>query len=336
MPKRISSLDGAQNQELTLEILPVNVFQSFRNFMHDYPAPGARYCFHTEYEIHLIRKGSGHYKIGDQVGKFQAGQVSIIGSRVPHDWVSDLRKGQVIRDRDVVLQFSREWLDRVRKTIPEITDFERLLEQARCAIIFKGESADKAQAVLESIIKFSGIEKVTKFMELLLIMSRAPESEREYIVENPFPSGSGPLAPLAAQKGVTYIFNNIDKKIRLSDAAKLSFMSESTFSRMFKKASGLNFSEMIRKLRIEQGCKLLTSTDLSIVAISKDCGYTNLSNFNRQFLREMGTTPRDFRHLNQRERIILLEKIFGHKNQLLQQVKSETQANRINTPSTVN
>ena len=173
-------------------------------------------------------------------------------------------------------------------------------------------------------------------MELLLIMSRAPESEREYIVENPFPSGSGPLAPLAAQKGVTYIFNNIDKKIRLSDAAKLSFMSESTFSRMFKKASGLNFSEMIRKLRIEQSCKLLTSTDLSIVATSKDCGYTNLSNFNRQFLREMGTTPRDFRHLNQRERIILLEKIFGHKNQLLQQVKSETQANRINTPSTVN
>ena len=92
---------------------------------------------------------------------------------------------------------------------------------------------------------------------------------------------------------------------------------------------------MIRELRMEHGCKYLTSTDLSIAAISKDCGYTNLSNFNRQFLREMGTTPRDFRHLNQRERIILLEKIFGHKNQLLQQVKSETQANRFDAPAIV-
>ena len=168
-------------------------------------------------------------------------------------------------------------------------------------------------------------------MELLLIMSRAPESEREYILEDPYQSASGPLARLAAQKGVTYIFNNIDKKISLSDAAKLSFMSESTFSRVFKEASGLNFSEMIRKLRIEHGCKLLTSTDLSIALIAKDCGYTNLSNFNRQFLREIGTTPRDFRNLNKRERIVLLERAFGHKNQLLQQAKSETQTNRFDT-----
>lgn len=331
VPKRISSLDRAQNQEVTLEILPVNVFQSFRSFMHDYPAPGARYCFHTEYEIHLIRKGSGHYKIGDQVGKFKAGQVSIIGSRVPHDWVSDLRQDQVIRDRDVVIQFSREWLDRVRKTIPEISDFEQLLEQAQRAIIFKGESSNRAEGILETITKYSGIEQVTKLMNLLLIMSRSPEIDREYILEDPYQSESGPMARLAAQKGVTYIFDNIDKKIRLSDAAKLSFMSESTFSRVFKEASGLNFSEMIRKLRIEHGCKLLTSTDLSIAVISKDCGYTNLSNFNRQFLREMGTTPREFRQLSKRERIVLLEKAFGHKNQLLQQAKSETQTNRFDT-----
>jgi AraC-like DNA-binding protein len=173
-------------------------------------------------------------------------------------------------------------------------------------------------------------------MELLLIMSKAPENEREYILEDPYQSESGPLARLAAQKGVTYIFNNIDKKIRLSDAAKLSFMSESTFSRVFKEASGLNFSEMIRKLRIEHGCKLLTSTDLSVAAISKDCGYTNLSNFNRQFLREMGTTPRDFRNLNKRDRIALLEKVFGHKNQLLQQAKSEIQTNRFDTRALAN
>lgn len=321
MPKRSSSLERARSQEVTLEILPVNAFQSFRSFMHDYPAPGARYCVHVEYEIHLIRKGSGHYKIGDQIGKFKAGQVSIVGSRVPHDWVSDLRKDQIIRDRDVVVQFSREWLDRVRKTIPEITDFQQILDQAQRAIIFHGESSTSAQRILETISNYSGIEQVMKLMEILLIMSRAPESEREYILEDPYQKDSGAVARLAAEKGVTYIFNNIDKKIRLQDAAKMSFMSESQFSRLFKEASGLNFSEMIRKLRIEHGCKLLGSTDFSIATISKDCGFTNLSNFNRQFLREMGITPRAFRLLNPKERVILLERAFGHKNQLLQQAK---------------
>jgi AraC-like DNA-binding protein len=160
-----------------------------------------------------------------------------------------------------------------------------------------------------------------KLMEVLLLMSRAPESDREYILENPYQSNSGPLARLAAEKGVTYIFNNIDKKIRLQDAAKLSFMSESHFSRVFKEASGLTFSNMIRKLRIEHGCNLLVSTELPIAIISKDCGFTNLSNFNRQFLREMGVSPRAFRALQIRQRVALLEQVFGHKNQLLQQTK---------------
>jgi AraC-like DNA-binding protein len=63
---------------------------------------------------------------------------------------------------------------------------------------------------------------------------------------------------------------------------------------------------------------------MPVATIAKDCGFTNLSNFNRQFLREMGTTPRDFRSLNSKQRSILLEQVFGHKNQLLQQAKINT------------
>jgi AraC-like DNA-binding protein len=324
MPKRKSSLERARNQEVTLEILPSNAYQSFRCFMHDYPAPGARYCVNVEYEIHLIRKGSGHYKIGEKVGKFKAGQVSIIGSRVPHDWVSDLRENQIIRNRDVVIQFSREWLEKASQAIPEFSEFEQLLEQSQRAIIFQGDSYQRAEQFLDLISDYSRIELVTKFLEVLLIMSRAPESEREYLLEYSYQGAGGSMTRLVAEKGVSYIFENIDKKMRLADAAKISFMSESQFSRIFKVASGLNFSEMIRKMRIEHGCKLLGSTENSIATISRDCGFTNLSNFNRQFLREMGLTLRDFRALSQKERSVLLQRVFGYKNQLLQRARINT------------
>jgi AraC-like DNA-binding protein len=324
MPKQKSSFERARNQEVTLEILPSSAYQSFRCFMHDYPTYGARYCVHVEYEIHLIRKGSGHYNIGEKIGKFKAGQVSIIGSRVPHDWVSDLRKDQIIRDRDVVIQFSKAWLEGARQSIPEISDFEQLLDQAQRAIIFHGKCSEEAQKILDSIALLSGIEQVMKLMEVLLIMSRAPEEEREYVLEDSYSSESGTAARMVAEKGVSYIFKNIDKKIRLADAAKLSYMSESQFSRIFKEAAGLNFSEMIRKLRIEHSCKLLGSKDISIATISRECGFTNLSNFNRQYLREMGITPREFRTLNQNQRVELLKVIFGYKNQLLQQAKINT------------
>ena len=35
----------------------------------------------------------------------------------------------------------------------------------------------------------------------------------------------------------------------------------------------------------------------------------------------MGVTPREFRALSNRERVVLLERVFGHKNQILQQAK---------------
>lgn len=323
LPKRISSLQRAREQEVTLEILPINAFQSFRCFTHDYPALGARYCVHVEYEIHLIRKGTGHFKIGGQIGKFKAGQVSIIGSQVPHDWVSDLRKNQIIKERDVVIQFSREWIEKVKHVIPEVSDFEKILDQAQRAIIFAESAAEILGPLINTLTKTTGIEQVTQFFEILNKMSQSLEAERQYILEDSYSIESTPQARLVAEKGVSYIFTNIDKKILLSDAAKLSFMSESTFSRIFKLASGLNFSEMIRKLRIENGCKLLSTTDLSVSTIAQKSGFQNQSNFNRQFLKETQITPRQFRSLKSRERELLIKKIFGHKNELMQQTREK-------------
>jgi AraC-like DNA-binding protein len=319
MPKRSSSLEKAREQEVTLEILPLHEFQSFRCFRHNYPALGARYCVHVEYEIHLIRKGTGHYKIGGVIGKFKAGQVSIVGSKVPHDWISDLRKDQVIQERDVVIQFSRDWLEKVQQLIPEVSDLTQLLQDSQRAIIFQGDSQKKIADALEEINSLVGFAQVLKLFEILIAMSKAPESEREYVLEDAYATDLAPRARLAVEKGAEYIFSNIQKKISLAEAAKLSYMSESAFSRMFKEASGLNFSDMTRKIRVEHGCKLLESTSLSVAAIAKDSGFTNLSNFNRQFLKEVGITPRDFRALSQKDKVKLLEKIFGHRNQLLQQ-----------------
>jgi AraC-like DNA-binding protein len=319
MAKRSSSLERARQQEVTLEILPLHEFQSFRCFRHNYPAVGARYCVHVEYEIHLIRKGTGHYKIGGKIGKFRAGQVSIVGSKIPHDWISDLRQNQIIKERDVVIQFSGEWLEKVQQLIPEVSDLKKFLQDSQRAIIFHGDSQIKTAAALEAINSLVGFAQVIKLFEILVAMSKAPESEREYVLDDAYASDLSPKVRLAVEKGAEYIFSNIQKKISLSEAAKLSYMSESAFSRMFKEASGLNFSDMTRKIRVEHGCKLLQSTSLSVAAIAKDSGFTNLSNFNRQFLKEMGIAPRDYRALSQNDKEKLLEKIFGHRNQLLQQ-----------------
>jgi AraC-like DNA-binding protein len=72
-------------------------------------------------------------------------------------------------------------------------------------------------------------------------------------------------------------------------------MSESGFSKYFVKASNMTFTEMVRGLRLSQACRMLAREDATIASISQKVGYSNLSNFNRQFVREYGMTPSAYR-----------------------------------------
>jgi AraC-like DNA-binding protein len=81
----------------------------------------------------------------------------------------------------------------------------------------------------------------------------------------------------------------------MSAAAGILGMSESTFSRHFKKMTGNNFVDCVRKIRIARACTLLESEALSITDICFECGFQNISNFNRNFRHEKGMTPREYR-----------------------------------------
>ena len=83
--------------------------------------------------------------------------------------------------------------------------------------------------------------------------------------------------------------------VRLTVAAGIAGMNESTFSRHFKRMTGVNFVDCVRKIRIAKACTLLEGDDLGITDICFECGFQNISNFNRMFRREKGMTPRDFR-----------------------------------------
>ncbi|MGZ4662598.1 MAG: cupin domain-containing protein, partial [Arthrobacter sp.] len=100
------------------EVIPPDPNHSVRWHQHSYPSPLARWNYHPEYEIHLIRKGSGKFIVGDHIGTFEAGHVSIVGSGLPHDWVSDLEPGEVLENRDAVIQFDGKWVEQASALVP--------------------------------------------------------------------------------------------------------------------------------------------------------------------------------------------------------------------------
>lgn len=93
----------------------------------------------------------------------------------------------------------------------------------------------------------------------------------------------------------TYIKENFDQQISLKDAAEAVNTSAFYFCKMFKKATGLTFTEYLTRLRIEKAKNLLMNPNQRISEVAFEVGFDSLSQFNRSFKRITGSTPSQFR-----------------------------------------
>jgi AraC-like DNA-binding protein len=277
------------------EVIPEDPNHSVRWHEHDYPSPVARWNYHPEYELHLIRKGTGKFIVGDHIGTFEAGHLALVGSGLPHDWVSDLEPGEILQGRDALIQFDGKWVDQAASIVPEMADVKPLLEQSSRGIEFLGRTAKAAADSLEAMGKATGLQRLHHLIEVFAILTRAPQEERRYLADEWFRPQLDSQAAAVVDIVLEYVFSNHAGSVRMSDAAALVGMSEPTFSKYFKRATGQNFSDLVRKLRLAHARRLLEHSDKAISAICYEVGFTNLSNFNRHFRNDVGSTPRAYR-----------------------------------------
>ena len=94
---------------------------------------------------------------------------------------------------------------------------------------------------------------------------------------------------------LTYISDNYQKKIYISDLARLVNLNGQYFCRLFKKAIGRSPMAYINEYRIRQAKRLLENTDIAVTEVCLECGFNNLGNFMHEFRRATGTTPLQYR-----------------------------------------
>ncbi len=267
---------------------------------HDYPHWRVRWHHHPEVEFHLIRQGTGLMMVGDQLVPFHAGQVSMIGSELPHNWISDLAPGEVITRRDVYCLVRPGGLREMGADadFPEASAIRALLERAAHGIILSGSSARQARDLLEQMGGHSALHRLTDVFHLLALFADAPDDEWQTVVTPGFLPDRSPEAADRVNAALSYIASRQEAgalDVRMTEVADAVGMSPSAFSRFFHQATGITFSDMVTRLRISRACHLLTSTDWSVARIQAESGYDNASNFNRRFRAQTGTTPLAYR-----------------------------------------
>ena len=91
------------------------------------------------------------------------------------------------------------------------------------------------------------------------------------------------------------ITDKLSEDISVGMLAQEFGMSESRFSRFFRRATGNTFTDFVNHVRINRACQLLMESEHPITRIGFDVGFNNMANFNRRFLDIKGMTPREYR-----------------------------------------
>jgi len=98
---------------------------------------------------------------------------------------------------------------------------------------------------------------------------------------------------------LNYIKKNYMEDISIKDMCSICNFSEYHFMRLFKKYIGMTCIEYLNTYRLEIASKLLATTNNSIMDISFEAGFNNVSYFNKLFKSKYKLTPREFREINQ-------------------------------------
>lgn len=123
----------------------------------------------------------------------------------------------------------------------------------------------------------------------------APQLVTETISKN---SRSSAEQQSFVDESVRYIQKHFKERLTLQMVASRVYMNAQYFSRVFKRETGVTFTEYVNTLKIQYACKLLETTNYPAYRISSECGFTDPSYFNRVFYAQMNMTPKKYKKLS--------------------------------------
>lgn len=285
---------GGKALDPDLEVVQIGRGESFKAWEHGYPFRTVRWHFHPECEIHHVVATTGHYFVGDFIGGFEPGNLVLTGPNLPHNWVSEVAPGETVPLRGRVLQFSEQFILDAAKLLPELSAFLPVLKLSRRGALFTPETAAAVGPLLAELVLAKGIHRIELFVAILGAMSRA-QGTRTLASAGYHPDPSGFMST-GINEALAYINRNLTEPFGEAELAAISRLSPSSFSRSFRRHTGMALVEYVNRLRINLASQMLMSEPgMSITDICFAAGFNNISNFNRQFLRQKGIPPSRFR-----------------------------------------
>lgn len=259
---------------------------------------------HEVFELNFVEHASGVRRIvGDSSEVIDNYDLVLITSPdLEHVWEQNACKSEEIRE--VTIQFDMDFSDEGFMGRNPFNSMRKMLNEARKGLCFPLSAIMKVYSLIDTLSAIKdGFYAVQQFLTILYELSRS-EGART-LATSSYAKVDVESDSRRVLKVKNYINKNYMEEIRLNALADLAGMSSSAFSRFFKLHTGKNLSDYIIEIRLGFASRALVDTSRSISEISFDCGFNNLSNFNRIFKKKKGCSPSEFRENYRKTRVVI-------------------------------
>ncbi|MEO0796004.1 MAG: AraC family transcriptional regulator [Verrucomicrobiota bacterium] len=271
------------------EQIPLRSNESFSAYQYSGPEFDAPYHFHPEIEVVYIEAGKGFRIVGDHTGSFYPGDLCLFGGNLPHFYHADSTSK---RASSLVIQFLPELMDSVVSTT-EMAPVQRLMKLAQQGVCFSRYQSTETVDLMRKVIDSNGPDRLLTLLHLLTNLTRVPESQP--LASLGFLHDPDQEQTARIERIWTILMHRFSEEISQASVAYEMNMSTSAFSRLFRRATNMTFTDALIEIRLGHACRQLQENDSTISEICFNSGFNNLSNFNRHFKKRYGVSPREWR-----------------------------------------
>jgi len=255
---------------------------------------------HTFIEIVYILSGNATHHVGKHSYPVVKGDLCIVNYETPHAFMAQEDAGDRFIAYD--LMFTPNFLD---AKLMLSSSFESISSSYLFYSLFPEQQPYQPDLQLRSS-RFNDIGAIFDriFREYHTREQGFIDIIRAYIIElivmilrllNAAQDECAPQHKSIVDSVLLHMRDHFDKHITIEELARNVFLSKNYFARLFRETTGTSVNAFLQAIRIDEACKMLSSTELTVNDVANQCGYKDMKNFYNAFKKRMKMTPGEYR-----------------------------------------
>ena len=240
-----------------------------------------------------VKSGAGLYILEGRLRVLNDGDLIIIPPRISYSFLAQDLGGEYNENIDAsVLQFGETWLNGLLTVFRTLGEVVLKLKEMKSAMSAKGKKWLRMSSLMADLKTCHPSAQPLKIIELIELFKTSADF---------YPITDEVLYDdVNAEDKVTrikrYISCHLLNRITLDEISEYAGMNRTYFCLFFKRHFGTGLTDYINLERMKKASSLLGQGLTSVSDVARECGFPNVTYFNRVFRKNYGMSPTEYRN----------------------------------------